>query len=285
MPRRKNVSLKKAKKAIWTTPDGRCRLDLRNMGIATFPSWLFKLTNVTELDLSCNQLKKLPDNIGSFSSLRWLDLHSNKLESLPDSIGNLVRLTHLNLCNNRLTSANLPSTVGLLTGLKCLNLGMNQLESLPPAFVALDGLTELLLFDNKLVVLPDFLKVFHNLSKLNLKGNPLLCAHGDDEETREKSAPAEDVYLVHESSLCETCVTKCAELRRDGETETTERRKVKTFPGLTVPNSVAKHSQDQWRIRTETSKQRLTWELKQSPCKLTLQHALSVHEWLFVVSA
>lgn len=254
MPGRKNVSLKKAKKAIWITPDGRCRLDLRNMGIATFPSWLFKLTNVTELDLSCNQLKKLPDNIGSLSSLRWLDLHSNKLESLPDSIGNLARLTHLNLCNNRLTSASLPSTMAFLTGLKCLNLGMNQLDSLPPAFVALDGLNELGLFDNNLVVLPDFLKVFHNLTKLNLKGNPLLAAPGDGQKTRDKSAPAEDVYLVHESSLCETCLTKSAEQGRDGETETAGRKKVKTFPGLMVPNSVAKHSQDQWRTRTKTSK-------------------------------
>lgn len=250
MSKRKNVSLKRAKKAIWITPDGRCRLDLRNVGITTFPSSLFKLTNVTELDLSCNQLKKLPDNIGSFSSLTWLDLHSNKLESVPHSIGNLVRLTHLNLCNNRLTSASLPSTIGYLTGLKCLNLGMNQLDSLPPALVALDGLNELGLFDNKLVVLPDFLKVLHSLTKLNLKGNPLLCAHGDGE----KSAPAEDVYLVHESSLCETCVTKSTGLRRDGETETIQQKKVKSFPGLMVPNSVAKHSQDQWRIRTKILK-------------------------------
>lgn len=251
MPRRKNVSLKTAKKAIWITQDGSCRLDLRNMGITIFPSWLFKLTDVTELDLSCNQLKKLPDNIGSFSSLKWLDLHSNKLESVPDSIGNLVRLTHLNLCNNRLTSASLPSTLGFLTNLKCLNLGMNQLDSLPPALVALDGLNELGLFDNKLVVLPDFLKVLHNLTKLNLKGNPLLCAHEDGEKMMEKSALAEDVFLVHESGLCETCMTKCAELRRDGETETVERKTVKTFPGLMVPNSAAKHSQDQWRIRTK----------------------------------
>lgn len=224
------------------------------MGISTFPSWLFKLTHVTELDLSCNQLKKLPDNIGSFSSLRWLDLHSNKLESVPDSIGKLVRLTHLNLCNNRLTSASLPCAMGLLTDLKCLNLGMNQLDSLPPALVALDGLNELGLFDNRLVVLPDFTKVFHNLTKLNLKGNPLRCAQGDGERLRERSAPAGDVYLVHESDLCETCATKCAELSRDGETETVEQKKVKSFPGLMVPNSVAKHSQGQWRTRTKISK-------------------------------
>lgn len=222
------------------------------MGITTFPSWLFKLTNVTELDLSCNQLKKLPDNIGSLSSLRWLDLHSNKLESLPDSIGNLVRLTHLNLCNNCLTSASLPSTLGYLTSLKCLNLGMNQLDSLPPALVALDGLKELGLFDNKLVVLPDFLKVLHNLTKVNIKGNPLLFAQGEGEKITEKAAPAEDAYLVHESSLCETCITKSVELRTDEETETLKGKKFNTYPGLMMPNSVAIRNQDEWRIRTKT---------------------------------
>lgn len=70
----------------------------------------------------------------------------------------------------------------------------------------------------------------------------------------QKAAPAEHVYLVHESTLCETCMTKCAELRRHGKTETVERKKVKSFPKLMVPNSVAKHSQDQWRIRTKISK-------------------------------
>ncbi|XP_056903364.1 leucine-rich repeat-containing protein 18 [Takifugu flavidus] len=250
MPRRKNVSLKTAKKAIRIMPDGRCRLDLRNMGITNFPSWLFKLTSVTELDLSCNQLKKLPDNIGSFLSLRRLDLHSNKLESLPESIGSLVRLTHLNLCNNRLTSASFPSSVGFLTNLKSLNLGLNQLDSLPPVLVALDGLEELGLFDNQLVILPDFLKDLRNLTKVNLKGNHLLCAQEDSEKTTEKSAPAEEVYLVHESSLCDTCITRCVKTRRDGEAETLEGRKIETYPGLMVPNSVAIRNQDQWRIRT-----------------------------------
>lgn len=254
MPRRNNVSLKTAKKAIRITPDGRCRLDLRNKGITNFPSWLFKLTSVTELDLSCNQLKKLPDNIGSFSSLRWLDLHSNKLESLPDSIGNLVSLTHLNLCNNRLTSASLPCSMGFLTNLKCLNLGLNQLDSLPPALVALDSLKELGLFDNQLVVIPEFLKDLRNLTKVNIKGNRLLYAKGDGEKVTEKSAPAEDVYLVHESNLCDTCIKKCVEPRRDGEAETLEGKKIKSYPGLMVPNSVAIGNQDQWRIRTKKLK-------------------------------
>lgn len=255
MPKGKNVTLTTAKKAIRITPEGKCRLSLCNMGLTTFPPWLFKLTNVNELDLSRNKIKKLPENIGSFSSLRWLDLHSNNLESLPDSIGSLVRLTYLNLCNNRLTSASLPSTMGFLTSLKTLNLGLNKLDNLPPTLVALNSLEELGLFDNQFTKTPEFLKVLCNLTKLNLKGNPLLDSQGD-ENIYEKSKTAE-VYLVHENSLCKPCIKRCRELRGGGDVDIFEDTKIRTYPGLMVPNSVAIRNQDTWRIRCSTLPQEI----------------------------
>lgn len=252
------VTLKIAKKAIRMTPDGRRRLTLSNMGIAIFPKCLLKLTNVDELDLSRNLIQKLPDNIGSFMSLRWLDLHSNKLESVPESIGNLVGLTHLNLSNNRLTSAGLPSTLGFLSSLKSLNLGMNQLDTLPPTMVALDSLQELGLFDNLFIKLPEFVKVLRSLSKVNMKRNPLSYAQGDGEGMlKEKSEPEKDVYLVHESSLCRTCLKRCKDQRErltrggggGGGGDVFEDKRIRTYPGLMVPNSVATVNQDVWRIR------------------------------------
>ncbi|XP_033182244.1 leucine-rich repeat-containing protein 18 [Anabas testudineus] len=257
------VTLKIAKKAVRMTPDGRRRLTLSNMGIIIFPKCIFKLTNVDELDLSRNQIQKLPDNIGNFSSLRWLDLHSNKLESVPESIGNLVGLTHLNLANNRLTSAGLPDTLGLLTSLKSLNLGMNQLDSLPTTMMALDSLQELGLFDNLFINLPEFLKVLCNLTKVNMKQNPLSYIQGDGEGMLDdKCDPEEGVYLVHESSLCRTCLKRCKDqgerLKRGGGKGGTrgggggdafEEKRIRTYPGLIAPNSVATVSQDVWRIR------------------------------------
>ncbi|XP_044228584.1 leucine-rich repeat-containing protein 18 [Thunnus albacares] len=250
------VTVKIAKKAIRMTPDGRRRLTLSNMGITVFPKCLLKLTNVDELDLSRNLIQKLPENIGNFSSLRWLDLHSNKLESVPESIGNLVGLTHLNLSNNRLTSAALPSTLGLLTNLKSLNLGMNQLDDLPPTMVALDSLQELGLFDNLFISLPEFVKVLRSLTKLNVKRNPLLYVQGDGEGTL-KEKPEEDVYLVHESSLCRTCLKRCKEqterLTRGGGGggggDAFEEKRIRTYSGLMAPNSVATVNQDVWRIK------------------------------------
>uniref|UniRef100_A0A672FHT9 Leucine rich repeat containing 18a n=1 Tax=Salarias fasciatus TaxID=181472 RepID=A0A672FHT9_SALFA len=202
------VTLKIAKKAVRMTPDGCCRLTLSNMGIAIFPKCLLKLTNLTELDLSRNRIQKLPDSIGDLESLRWLDLHSNKLESLPESLGKLVLLTHLNLSNNRLTSAGFPATLSSLTSLTSLNLGMNQLDTLPPSLEALDSLQELGLFDNLFIKLPEFVKVYPNLKKINVKGNPSSQEDGGV-GLRGKKEREKDTYLVHESSLCRTCLKKC----------------------------------------------------------------------------
>ncbi|XP_040033754.1 leucine-rich repeat-containing protein 18 [Gasterosteus aculeatus] len=247
------LTLKIAKKAIRLSPDGRRRLTLSNMGITIFPKCLLKLKNVDELDLSRNLIQKLPDNIGSFSSLRGLDLHSNKLESVPESIGNLVGLTHLNLSNNRLISAGLPSTLGSLTSLKSLNLGMNQLDNLPPTMKALDCLQELGLFDNLFINQPEFLKVLSNLTKLNMKNNPLSHVQGVGERVENEKAQAEeDVFLVHESSLCRTCLRRCQEHGEGltgGRGDVFEEIRVRTYRGLMVPNSVAAVDQDVWRIR------------------------------------
>ncbi|XP_042357672.1 leucine-rich repeat-containing protein 18 [Plectropomus leopardus] len=247
------VTLKVAKKAIRMTPDGRRRLTLSNMGITIFPKCLLKLTNVDELDLSRNLIQKLPDNIGNFSALRWLDLHSNKLESVPESIGNLVGLTHLNLSNNRLICGGLPSTLGLLSSLKSLNLGMNQLDDLPPTMMALDNLQELGLFDNLFINLPEFVRSLRNLTKVNIRRNPLSCVQWDDEGVQKEK---EDVFLVHECSLCRTCLKRCKEQRESlrrgrggGGGDMFEEKKIRTYQGLMVPNSVAAVNQDEWRIR------------------------------------
>ncbi|XP_011482796.1 leucine-rich repeat-containing protein 18 [Oryzias latipes] len=250
-------TLKSAKKAIQITPDGKRRLVLSNMGLTVFPKCLFKLTNLDELDLSRNLLQKLPDSIGNFSSLTRLDLHSNKLESLPESVGNLTGLTHLNLANNCLTFVGLPFSLGCLTNLKSLNLGMNQLDDLPPPLENLVNLQELGLFDNRFLKLPEFVKVLRNLTKLNLKRNPLEHTQGNEESMKNRKLEAqEEAYLVHESILCRMCLTKYKaqkeNLVRDGDMS--KEKKKRTFSGLMTPNSVAILSQNEWRLKTKQSK-------------------------------
>ena len=250
----RKVTLKMAKKALKVTAEGRRRLDLSNLGIATFPKCLLKMADVDELDLSRNMLQKLPEYVGNLTSLSRLDLHSNKLEALPESVGKLVGLTHLNVSNNRLRSSGLPTTLGFLTRLQGLNLGMNYLDRLPPTMAALTALQEVGLFDNLFAELPEFVTA---VRRLNAKRNPCWYGRGDGAgggvlvETRPKV-----MYLATESSLCKTCLHRCKQdnephkrnTRGDGRSVVEEKRK-RTYLGLITPNSVAAANQDVWRRR------------------------------------
>ncbi|XP_046886160.1 leucine-rich repeat-containing protein 18 [Hypomesus transpacificus] len=248
----KTVTLKMAKTAMRVMPDGRTRLDLSNTGIDTFPKCLLKLADtLDELDLSRNQLQKLPDCIGDMLSLKSLDLHSNQLEVVPMSIGQLVELSHLNLSNNLLTSEGLPQSLGCLTGLQSLNLGMNNLDSLPDSMVALTSLQELGLFDNLLSHLPEFVRHLPNISKINTKRNPLSSNQGAGGQGASSQVTRGELslYLANEASLCKDCVARCRE-ERDRKTEKRkggDEENRRPFSGLITPNSVAQLNQEAWR--------------------------------------
>uniref|UniRef100_A0A3Q2DP48 Leucine rich repeat containing 18a n=1 Tax=Cyprinodon variegatus TaxID=28743 RepID=A0A3Q2DP48_CYPVA len=192
----------KKMKQLKITMDGSYRLTLSKMRLTTAPRCL-NLIQVSELNLSRNYIKRLPDDIGRLTSLKWLDLHTNKLESVPESIGKLVGLTHLNLSDNCLNSDGLPSSLGFLCNLKTLNLGQNQLNSLPPTLERLDQLQELSLFDNLFTKVPDFVEKMGNLTKLNLRGNPLTSAQANTEKTKSEKTEQEDKLVWHLVGKCQ----------------------------------------------------------------------------------
>lgn len=245
----RKVTLKMAKKAVKVTAEGRRRLDLSNLGIATFPKCLLKMVDVDELDLSRNMLQKLPEYVGNLASLSRLDLHSNKLEALPESMGKLVGLTHLNVSNNQLRSGGLPTTLGFLIRLQSLNLGLNYLDRLPPTMAALTALQEVGLFDNLFTELPAFVTA---AKRLNANRNPCSSGHGDRAGGGLPETGPKVMYLVTESSLCKACLHRCRQdrgsTRGDGRGAGEETRK-RTYSGLITPNSVAAANQDVWRRR------------------------------------
>jgi Leucine-rich repeat (LRR) protein len=88
--------------------------------------------HVVYVDCSHNQLKSLPENIGSnWTNLTYFDCSENELTSIPENIGvNWTNLTHFDCSWNRLKS--LPKNIGSnwtnLTDFYCRN---NQLKFLP----------------------------------------------------------------------------------------------------------------------------------------------------------
>ncbi|XP_063834822.1 uncharacterized protein LOC135083993 [Ostrinia nubilalis] len=123
------------------------------------------LNDETTCDLSCKQLKEVPDLANnkllcilylhnnqitslpddffpSLPSLMWLDLRDNELTDFPKSVQNHPSLTHLLLQNNQLNS--LPNELGT-TNLKVLQLNGNPLVY-PPKEIIKGGVTKILEF-------------------------------------------------------------------------------------------------------------------------------------------
>lgn len=67
------------------------------------PKFVFKFSLLKRLNLSHNQMAKLPEEIADLGSLSRLDISHNSFISLPDSIFKIPNLKELNANNNHIT--------------------------------------------------------------------------------------------------------------------------------------------------------------------------------------
>ncbi|KAH8298501.1 hypothetical protein KR044_008708 [Drosophila immigrans] len=180
-----------------------------------YPDSLNGLKQLTELDLSDNNLRGLPggflcpvgnlqtlnltrnrirtaEQLGfadlncsaaSASELQLLDASHNELRSITESwgISRLRRLQHLNLQHNNISELSGEALAGL-SSLRIVNLSNNHLETLPEGlFAGSKELREIHLQHNELYELPKGL--FHRLEQLlvvDLSGNQLTSNHVDN---------------------------------------------------------------------------------------------------------
>ncbi|MQL93939.1 hypothetical protein Taro_026593 [Colocasia esculenta] len=144
-------------------------LDLSENQIMALPTTIASLKFLTKLDIHSNKLINLPDNFGELSSLTDLDLHANSLKSLPPSFGNLTALVNLDLSSNRFTA--LPDTLGNLTKLRKLDVETNELEELPYTIGSCTSLVELRLDFNQIRALPEAVGKLESLEIITLHYN------------------------------------------------------------------------------------------------------------------
>uniref|UniRef100_A0A1A9X128 TIR domain-containing protein n=1 Tax=Glossina brevipalpis TaxID=37001 RepID=A0A1A9X128_9MUSC len=178
-----------------------------------FPDSLIGLKQLTELDLSDNNLRALPpgflcpvgnlqvlnlthnrirgaENLGfadmncnGGSELQILDASHNELRAISESwgISRLRRLQHLNLQYNNISELSGEALAGL-SSLRIVNLSNNHLETLPEGlFAGSKELREIHLKNNELYELPKGL--FHRLEQLlvvDLSANQLTSNHIDN---------------------------------------------------------------------------------------------------------
>jgi len=124
------------------------------------------------LDLRCNDIKRLPDELALLAtSLRTLRVRSNELIDVPHCIVALTNLEELQLANNLIVV--LDPGLGNLQKLTSLYLYHNAIKELPDEFSKLEALKELDLSWNQLLRLPASLSSMSSLSNMLATNNKI----------------------------------------------------------------------------------------------------------------
>lgn len=121
-------------------------LEMRSSNLSIILS-LGDITNLTKLDIGCNSVSWLPDDICLLDKLQELIVDEMNLDFFPENIGKMACLRVIKASNNYLTE--LPATMGNLTRLEHLDIYENKFEEIPSVVV----------------------KLFENLKKLDLEMN------------------------------------------------------------------------------------------------------------------
>ncbi|MCH9632201.1 MAG: hypothetical protein S4CHLAM6_05310 [Chlamydiae bacterium] len=148
------------------------KMDLSYLQLSSLPDgFVEQFEYLTDLNLSNNKLRALPENFGKFVNLTLLDVSGNKLQALPASFVKLKKLEQLVLERNQIEA--LPEDFGQLSSLSLLYLSSNKIESLPESFCRLRHLRVLLISDNFIQFLPVDFGQLTILEELNLRNNML----------------------------------------------------------------------------------------------------------------
>ncbi len=132
-----------------------------------------KEQGLTELDLSSDDyplLNSIPIEVFELEQLRSLKLTNNNIATIPPDITRLTHLQFLDLWGNRFQE--FPHVLGNLQNLVILRLSLSSLDCVPQWLAEIKELS-LDLSSNQLTELPESLSQLTNLTRLDLRDNPL----------------------------------------------------------------------------------------------------------------
>jgi Leucine-rich repeat (LRR) protein len=143
------------------------------LGITTALPTVSALALLNVLNLSYNQLSRIPKELATLEHLEVLMLHNNNIKAYPDALATRLRkLRVLTLAHNRLSSIH--AELLQLEALETLDLSYNSISALPDCSApCLPMLRMLNLERNKLVQLPGYIATLTSLRWLMLAHNQL----------------------------------------------------------------------------------------------------------------
>lgn len=147
------------------TPDSFCAVALLGdtKKYTSFPNELATLPYLRKLDVHGNQINEIPDFL---NELTELDMSSNQLKAFPKGLSNLTNLIVLDLSYNQISK--IDPVLYQLKNLEELRLFNNQLTELPKELFTLTKLRQLAITGNPLVEIPAEICQLLNLEVLDL---------------------------------------------------------------------------------------------------------------------
>jgi Leucine-rich repeat (LRR) protein len=160
--------------------EGGKKLNLSGYGLTELPEEIYKLKNLTELDLSYNQISVIPDAIAELKNMTKLYLWNNQISEISEGIIELENLAELGLGVNQISK--IPNTITKLKNLTELYLTSNQISEIPDAISELKKLKILDLSDNQIREIPEIIMQLENLERhqdreiegIDITGNPII---------------------------------------------------------------------------------------------------------------
>ncbi|XP_041364511.1 protein flightless-1 homolog isoform X2 [Gigantopelta aegis] len=147
-------------------------VDLSHNDLPRVPEALYKLISLKRLNLSNNCIQELSLMIDVWVNLETLNLSRNKLICLPMSLHKLVSLKKLYVNCNQLDFEGIPANIGKLHNLEVFSAAQNNLEMIPEGLCRCGKLKKLILINNRLVTLPNILHLLPELETLDVRENP-----------------------------------------------------------------------------------------------------------------
>lgn len=149
-------------------------MDISENNLPKIPEVIYNLINLKRLNLSENDIKEVSSSIEFLQKLETLNLSRNELTALPSSLVKLGKLRKLYVNDNMLNFDGIPSGIGKMGALEIFSASNNQLELIPEGLCRCSSLKKLNLSSNQLITLPDSIYLLGDMDILDLRNNPEL---------------------------------------------------------------------------------------------------------------
>ncbi|XP_046856352.1 protein flightless-1 homolog isoform X2 [Xenia sp. Carnegie-2017] len=149
-------------------------VDLSYNDLPRVPEPIYRLSSLKRLNLSHNSISELSNLTGTWTEMEVLNISRNQLTSLPSALCKLVNLRKLYISGNNINFEGIPTGVSKLYKLEIFAAACNKLECIPEGLCRCLKLKKLILHSNCLVTLPEAIHFLPNMKELDVHNNPNL---------------------------------------------------------------------------------------------------------------